>query len=81
MKTIPTSDTNMLLQQTQLTHTLPHPHHYQKHQMQHSTLPRDSVLPDISTQHNQVSIAIYVTKMRWIYLFILVGYYNASTFC
>ncbi|XP_011501616.1 PREDICTED: neuroligin-4, X-linked-like isoform X2 [Ceratosolen solmsi marchali] len=56
LKTMPTNDTNMLLQQTQVTHTLPHPHHYPKqHQMQHSTLPRSSVLPDISTQQSQIT--------------------------
>ncbi|XP_031785231.1 neuroligin-4, Y-linked isoform X2 [Nasonia vitripennis] len=55
MKTAPPSETNILLQQTQVTHTLPHPHHYQKqHHTQHSTLPRGSVLPDISTQQSQI---------------------------
>ncbi|KAJ8683524.1 hypothetical protein QAD02_019316, partial [Eretmocerus hayati] len=54
MKGVPPGETNVLLQQTQMTHTLPHPHHYQKqHQMQHSTLPRGTVLPDISTQQIQ----------------------------
>ncbi|XP_023246306.1 neuroligin-4, Y-linked-like [Copidosoma floridanum] len=55
VKQMAPGETNMLLQQTQMTHTLPHPHHYQKqHQTQHSTLPRGSVLPDISsTQQNQ----------------------------
>lgn len=41
--------------QGQGTHTLPHQHHYQKHQQQqHATLPRASVIQDINTQ-TQVS--------------------------
>ncbi|XP_025268574.1 neuroligin 4-like [Camponotus floridanus] len=36
--------------QGQGTHTLPHQHHYQKHQQQHATLPRASVIQDMNTQ-------------------------------
>ncbi|XP_015588030.1 neuroligin-4, X-linked [Cephus cinctus] len=45
------SDANALLQQGQGTHTLPHQHHYQKHQhQQHATLPRASMIQDMNTQ-------------------------------
>ena len=60
MKSVASSDTNILIQQNQVTHTLPHQHHYQKqHQTHHATLPRKSMLPDISTQQNQVSVITY----------------------
>ena len=65
MKTVASSDTNMLIQQSQVTHTLPHQHHYQKqHQKHYTTLPRKPILPDISTQQNQVSrIFLNFTKL------------------
>lgn len=50
----PPNDPNASFQ-GQGTHTLPHPHHYQKQHQQHATLPRGaSVIQDMNTQ-TQVS--------------------------
>ncbi|XP_046416017.1 neuroligin 4 [Neodiprion pinetum] len=56
MKAPPSSPNSQLLQQGQVTHTLPHQHHYQKQhqhqqhhqQQQHATLPRAAVMQDMN---------------------------------